>query len=118
MLVASVIRDFRHYRIVTLKADGVVPLITAAGSGHGNNPTRGRYQTDERCGCRREDSARLSAPASIATPPTDKTVLHPAAQKGWNSTIRFLAEHGAALEAKDRNGKTPLDWANRNYSGG
>jgi len=41
--------------------------------------------------------------------------VHSAAMKGWTATIRVLAVHGAELEAKDRDGKTPLDYATGNY---
>lgn len=47
-----------------------------------------------------------------------QTAMHGAALKGWNATIRFLAENGAELEAKDRDGKTPLDFAGGDYKPG
>ena len=41
--------------------------------------------------------------------------VHAAAMKGWTATIRTLAEHGADIDAKDHDGKTPLDYATGKY---
>jgi ankyrin repeat protein len=41
----------------------------------------------------------------------DQTALHGAAQRGYTSFVKFLAEHGADLTAKDAIGRTPLDLA-------
>jgi uncharacterized protein len=104
-----------HHALVDLPtADGVTPLMIAAGMGHGSNPTRGRYQTDD-------DAVEalkilLKAGADINRRAANgQTAMHGAALKGWNNTIRFLAENGAELEPKDRDGKTPLDFASGNY---
>src|SRR5204862_2027096 len=40
-----------------------------------------------------------------------QTALHGAAFQGFDQVVQFLAEHGAKLDAKDRQGKTPLDAA-------
>jgi hypothetical protein len=45
-----------------------------------------------------------------------QTALHGAAMRGLNSVVEFLAAHGADLEAKDANGRTPLDLAKGDYS--
>ena len=45
-----------------------------------------------------------------------RTALHGAAQRGYDYVVKFLAEHGAELDARDVNGKTPLDLAMGNYS--
>ncbi|MEO6186542.1 MAG: ankyrin repeat domain-containing protein, partial [Steroidobacteraceae bacterium] len=34
------------------------------------------------------------------------------ANRGSDAIVRFLAGHGADLNAKDGEGRTPLDWAN------
>jgi uncharacterized protein len=43
------------------------------------------------------------------------TALHAAAAKGWNHIVQFLADHGAELEARDANGRTPRDLASGLY---
>jgi ankyrin repeat protein len=40
-----------------------------------------------------------------------ETALHGAAARGYNDFVKFLAEHGADLQAKDANGRTPIDLA-------
>jgi len=44
-----------------------------------------------------------------------QTAMHATALKGSNATIRFLGVNTAELEAKDRDGKTPVDFASGNY---
>jgi ankyrin repeat protein len=39
---------------------------------------------------------------------TGQTALHGAARSGWNSVVQFLVDHGARLDIKDRQGRTPL----------
>jgi len=39
------------------------------------------------------------------------TALHTAAKRGYPEVIRFLAVRGAKLDATDRSGRTPLDYA-------
>ena len=39
------------------------------------------------------------------------TALHGAANRGSDDIIRFLVEKGAKLDAKDKEGRTPLTWA-------
>ena len=45
-----------------------------------------------------------------------RTALHGAAMKGFTSIVKFLAENGADLYAKDANGRTALDLALGNYN--
>lgn len=104
-----------HGALVDLPtADGVTPLMAAAGMGHSQNPTRGRYQTDD-------DAAAalkilLGAGADIHKHADNgQTAMHAAAMKGWTKTVLVLAQNGADLELKDRQGKTPLDYASGNY---
>ena len=40
------------------------------------------------------------------------TTVHFAAQSGFNSVVRYLAEKGAPLDQKDKQGRTPVDVAN------
>ena len=37
--------------------------------------------------------------------------MHGAANRGSNDLIKFLAEKGAKLDAKDAEGRTPMDFA-------
>ncbi len=39
------------------------------------------------------------------------TLLHHASKKGWIEVVHLLIEHGARVEVKDDDGKTPLDVA-------
>jgi len=41
------------------------------------------------------------------------TALHGAAIRGADSLVTFLVEHGARVDAKNRQGRTPLDIAMR-----
>ena len=48
-------------------------------------------------------------PSPFAVP--HQTALHGAAQRGFTPFVKFLADNGADLQAKDANGRTPLDLA-------
>jgi ankyrin repeat protein len=39
------------------------------------------------------------------------TAMHGAANRGWESVIQVLADHGAKLDPKDKEGRTPLTYA-------
>ncbi len=54
-------------------------------------------------------------PSPFAAP--HETALHGAAARGFTSFVKFLAEHGADLEAKDANGRTALDLAKGTAAG-
>jgi len=41
----------------------------------------------------------------------DQTALHGAAERGFTPLVKFLAEHGADLQARDAGGRTALDLA-------
>jgi ankyrin repeat protein len=41
-----------------------------------------------------------------------QTILHNAAARGADAVIRYVAEKGARLDKKDKQGRTPLDIAN------
>jgi uncharacterized protein len=48
-------------------------------------------------------------PSAAAVP--HQTALHGAAEHGFTAFVKFLAENGADLQARDANGRTPLDLA-------
>ncbi|HUQ52989.1 MAG TPA: ankyrin repeat domain-containing protein [Gammaproteobacteria bacterium] len=48
-------------------------------------------------------------------PPSGRTALHGAAQKGWNDMVRLLVEHGAKVQPVDATGRTPRNMAMGNY---
>ena len=61
-------------------------------------------------GVRRRPRGRPSqVPSASAVP--HQTALHGAAERGFTPFVKFLAENGADLQAKDANGRTPLDLA-------
>jgi ankyrin repeat protein len=39
------------------------------------------------------------------------TALHGAAHRGSNEIVQFLVSKGAKLDSKDKEGRTPLEWA-------
>jgi len=124
--------------------EGVTPLMAAAGVEFGTRVTRGRNRTDEGVlatmrllldagadiNARMVTEPRAAAPAGgrgggrrgsqvpspFAVP--HQTALHGAAERGFDAFVKFLADNGADLQAKDANGKTPLDLAKGAGGGG
>ncbi|MEJ0008656.1 MAG: ankyrin repeat domain-containing protein [Steroidobacteraceae bacterium] len=89
---------------------GITPLMAAAGIGSTTVDTRARFRNEQKC----ISAAKLLLAAGVdvnATNNNGQTALHGAAQSGWNGFVQLLADHGAALDAKDRFGSTPLDIA-------
>ncbi len=118
LLVAAKIGDaksvallLKHGAIVDLpNSNGVTPYMAAAGVGQSANPTRGRYKTDgEAVECLNLLKSAGANPNAVSD--TGLTALHAAAQLGWNDTIKKLVGDGAQLEALERNGLTPIDYA-------
>jgi ankyrin repeat protein len=102
---------------------GVTPLMVAAGDGHINDPTRGRYRTEDDA---LECYAMLRAAGADVNARTtrgladadlkiwmagDRTALHAAASRGWNRLVRRLVEDGAELDVIDTNGLSAIDYA-------
>jgi ankyrin repeat protein len=102
-------------RVDLANDDGITALMITAGMGHGANPTRGRYKTDDEAAA----CARLLVEAGAAVngrSRTQVTALHSAAQHGWNETVKFLVAQGAELEPEEVGGLTPLDYAAGRYA--
>ncbi len=102
---------------------GETPLMVAAGDGHINDPTRGRYRTEDDA---LECYAMLRAAGADVNARTirgladadlkiwmagDRTALHAAASRGWNRLVRKLVEDGAELDVLDTNGLSAIDYA-------
>jgi ankyrin repeat protein len=126
-------------------ASGITPLMAAAGVGVSPNTSRAKKKTEatsiEAARLLIEAGADVNRvthdPRRIRTdpkvreamfgfifqmafdyaylPPSGRTALHGAAQKGWNEMVRFLVENGADLEAVDATGRTPRDMAMGDY---
>jgi ankyrin repeat protein len=101
----------KYHPMVDLpNADGVTPLMAAAGMGHSFNPTRGRYKTDDQA----VDGVKLlqAAGAKIDSSARDGlTALHAASTHGWDNTVKLLVAGGAPLQPTDRMGLRPIDYA-------
>jgi ankyrin repeat protein len=87
--------------------DGISPLMVAAGQGWVDGKSLGT-----------EDESiaviRLLLDAGLDVNLRNnrgETALHGAAAKGADNVVRFLANNGAILDAKDRSNRTPLDVA-------
>ncbi len=105
----------KYHALVSLpNAEGVTPLMAAAGMGQSFNPTRGRYKTDAQAA----ECVRLlyAAGGGITGHAADGlTALHSAAKQGWDETVKVLVADGADLQATDRLGLHPIDYARGNY---
>ena len=99
-----------HPMVDLANAEGVTPLMAAAGMGHGFNPTRGRYKTDEQAA----EGVKLLQAAGASISGADRgglTALHSAATHGWDGTVKVLVADGAPLQPTDRLGLHPIDYA-------
>jgi ankyrin repeat protein len=90
--------------------NGDTPLMAAVGKGWINAPTRGAFYTEDQA-LEIYDLLRAAGADVNARTHFNETPLHSAALRGWNRIIRKLAADGAQLDAADRNGLTPLDFA-------
>ena len=102
---------------------GVTPLMVAAGDGHINDPTRGRYRSEEdalECyAMLRAAGADVNARTTLGLADADlkiwmagdRTALHAAASRGWNQLIKRLVADGAQLDVIDTNGLSAIDYA-------
>jgi ankyrin repeat protein len=95
---------------------GITPLMAAAGVGSTTIDIRARFRNEPQC----IDTGKLllasGANVDVARD-NGQTALHGAALWGWTGFVQFLAESGANLQAKDRDGMTPLDVAQGKVGG-
>lgn len=126
-------------------ASGITPLMAAAGVGVSQNTSRAKKKTEaasiEVARLLIEAGADVNRvthdPRRIRTdplvreamygfifqmafdyaylPPSGRTALHGAAQKGWNGMVRLLVENGADVAPVDASGRTPRNMAAGNY---
>jgi ankyrin repeat protein len=105
----------QYHALVNLpNAQGVTPMMAAAGIGQSFNPSRGRFKTDaEAAAC---VEALYKAGGSITTQDAQRqTALFGAAKQGWDQTVTELVSYGAVLQPSDRFGLHPIDYARGNY---
>ncbi|MFO7276545.1 MAG: ankyrin repeat domain-containing protein [Pseudomonadota bacterium] len=97
-------------RVDITTANGITPLMAAAGNGSSKIDTRGRYKTEEQA--IEAVQLLLTAGADInARDRNGQTALHGAASWGWNGVVKLLAANGIDLMAADRQGRTAADIA-------
>jgi ankyrin repeat protein len=90
--------------------DGVNALMIAAGLGTTEQDTTGRYKTEEQA----IEAIEILLGQGLDINAVDsrgRTALHGAALQGYDKVVKALAEHGAKLDVKDKDGFTPLDVA-------
>ncbi len=86
------------------------PAMAAAGLGAREEDTVGRHKTEDQIV--QTIDLCLKAGADInAQDNRGQTILYGAASWGYDKVIQYLADHGAKLDLKDKQGKTALDAA-------
>jgi uncharacterized protein len=89
---------------------GINPLMAAAGVGTKEEDTTGRFKTEDEA----NQSIALLLKAGLDINAADgrgQTAVYGAALEGKDKIVKFLADHGAKLDVKDKRGFTPLDAA-------
>ncbi|HEY8521168.1 MAG TPA: ankyrin repeat domain-containing protein [Gammaproteobacteria bacterium] len=92
------------------QADGITPLMVAAGLGQSPRDTRGRFKTEAQSVEAAELLLRAGADVN-ARDARGRTALHGAASQGYDQLVAVLAADGADLMAADADGLTPMDAA-------
>jgi len=95
---------------------GITPLMAAAGMGTKEEDATGRFKTEEEAIDAIDLCMKAGADVNAANG-QGQTALHAASQFAFDKVVTYLAAHGANVNAKDRNGYTPLDSA-RGEAGG
>jgi len=96
---------------------GINSLMAAAGLGTKEEDTVGRFKTQ--ADIIASIAPCLKAGADVnAVDNRGQTALHGAAAQGYDQVVKYLAEHGANVSLKDKQGKTALDSAIGNAGGG
>jgi uncharacterized protein len=91
-------------------ANGITPLMAAAGNGSAGLDTRGRYKSEDQAVQAVE--LLLQSGANVnARDRNGQTALHGAAGWGFNSLVKTLAANKVDLAAKDAQGRTAADIA-------
>jgi uncharacterized protein len=94
---------------------GATPLMVAAGLGASAQADRRGLSVID--GGKMEDERRVLEAVTVAfdlgsdvnaVNQAGDTALHGAAALGYNTVVRFLADHGAQLNVKNKRGQTPL----------
>jgi ankyrin repeat protein len=89
---------------------GINPLMAAANVGTREEDTTGRRKTEAEA----IETIQLCLAAGVDVNAVDgsgRTAVFGAAMWGLDQVVKFLAEHGATLDIKDKRGLTPLDAA-------
>lgn len=118
LLRAARAGDFEVMRLLLAKgADcklstrtGINPLMAAAGVGTKEEDSVGRQKTEAEA----IESIKLCLDAvdiNAADNRAGETAVFGAARQGYTDVVRFLAQHGARLDVKNKRGFTPLDAA-------
>jgi ankyrin repeat protein len=92
--------------------DGSTPLMVASGLGARRGGDEEVTEAEGRADPLDAIKLFLNAGADVnSANALGNTALHYAAQTGANRIVEFLAASGAKLDAKNKDGKTPLDVA-------
>jgi len=90
---------------------GYTPIMAAAGLGSNDIDSRGIDKTQPQAIETLKVLLAYKADINRRDGAFSRTALHGAAIWGWNDVIQFLADNGADLFAKDKDGMLPLDSA-------